>query len=509
MKQFVVRQQRMCLESPACQALSQRREKDCKQMKIEQFFLEGLGHQSYLVAEEHSDQAAVIDPRRDIAVYLEAAKRADARITHILETHVHNDYVSGGRELAARTGAKIIASAGDPLVYADQSVREGDRLTVGEATFQVLHTPGHTPEHVSYLLYEAGSETPSSLFSGGSMLVGNAGRTDLLGPAYTLTLTKQQYATLRRLLDTLPGQVRVYPTHGAGSFCMSTTTAPARSTTIAQERLVSPAAQALGEEDFMRRQTVGYIAYPTYYQYMHDANKYGRAILGSMPTPPALSAATVQEQLAKGMLLVDGRSRATFAHEHIPGSYNIELDSQFGTYIGWLLPYNTPLMILVEDEEGRREAVVQLIRIGWEDINGFVDGGVSSWKAAALPTGQFEQIDVETLYKRWSQRTNLTVIDVRRDDEWKDGHIPGALHLHIGDLLQHLDEVPRNQPVALICRTGHRAEMAASILAATGREVVAVGRGGIPDWTERGFPVTTEEATGLSEHHDHTAHAHP
>jgi len=290
---------------------------------------------------------------------------------------------------------------------------------------------------------------------------------------------------------------------------MSTTSAPARSTTIAQERLVSPAALAKDEEDFIRRQTAGYIAYPTYYRYMHDANKYRRAILGSMPVPPSLSVATVQGQLADGMRLVDGRSRADFAREHLPGSLNIELDSQFSTYIGWLLPYNTPLMILVEDEEGRSEAVVQLIRIGWEEINGFVDGGISSWKAAALPTDQFELIDVEMLYKRWSQRSNLKVIDVRRDDEWKEGHIPGAIHLPIGDLPQHLDEVPRNQPVALICRTGHRAEMAASIIAATGREVVVVGRGGVPDWAERGFPLTTQEATGPSTHHEHTAHAHP
>ncbi len=166
-------------------------------------------------------------------------------------------------------------------------------------------------------------------------------------------------------------------------------------------------------------------------------------------------------------------------------------------------------MILVEDEEGRREAVVQLIRIGWDDIHGFVDGGISSWKAAALPTEQFEMIDVDTLYKRWSQRTNLTVIDVRRDDEWKEGHIPDALHLHIGDLPQHLDEVPRNQPVAVICRTGHRAEMAASIIVATGREVIVVGGGGVPDWAERGYPITTEDITPHAAHHEHATHAHP
>ncbi len=462
-------------------------------MNIEQFFIEGLGHQSYVISEKESSVAAIVDPRRDVDVYLEAAHRAGVRISHVLETHVHNDYVSGGRELAAKVGAKIIASDGDPLTYADRSVHEGDRVLVGNATFQVLHTPGHTPEHVSYLLYEPGSDTPSSLFSGGSMLVGNAGRTDLLGPAHTLTLTRHQYATLRRLLETLPGQVRVYPTHGAGSFCMSTTVSTARSTTIAQERLVSPAAVAKDEEDFIRRQTEGYIAYPKYYSYMHDANKYGRAVLGSMPEPPSLSLQSAQQRLAQGISLIDGRRREAFAREHIPGSFNIELDSQFGTYIGWLLPYNTPLMILVEDEQGRREAVVQLIRIGWEDINGFVDGGISSWKAAAMPLESYEVIDVETLRRRWSQRAAFSIIDVRRDDEWKEGHIPGSLHMHIGDLPQHLDQVPSNQPVALICRTGHRAEMAASIIAATGREVIAVNPGGVPEWAERGYPITTEE----------------
>ena len=476
-------------------------------MKIEQFFLEGLGHQSYFVSEEESGIAAIVDPRRDIDVYLETANRKGMKITHVLETHIHNDYVSGGRELAAKVGAKIIASDIDPLVYADRSVHDGDRVALGKASFEVLGTPGHTPEHVSYLLFEPGNETPTSLFSGGSMLVGNAGRTDLLGPEYTLTLTRQQYASLRRLLDTLPGQVRVYPTHGAGSFCMSTASSPARATTIAQERLVSPAAIAKDEADFVQRQLAGYTAWPKYYDYMHDSNKYGRAILGSMPTPPSLSMPGVQQQMAQGMRLVDGRPRAAFAREHIPGSYNIELDSQFGTYIGWLLPYNTPIMILVEDEEGRREAVVQLIRIGWEEISGFVDGGISTWKAAAQPLDSFEIIDVETLYKRWSQRAGLSVIDVRRDDEWKEGHIPDSLHMHLAELPQHLDEVPSNQPVALICRTGHRAEMAASIIAATGREVIAVGKGGVPDWAERGYPMTTEETT--TAHHDHATHAHP
>src|SRR5579885_1686516 len=223
-------------------------------VKIEQFVVEGLGHQSYFVTDDESRTAAIVDPRRDVDVYLEAASRAGARITHVLETHVHNDYITGSRELAAKTGATIVASAADPLEYEFWPVTEGCRFAVGRLSFKALATPGHTPAHVSYLLSEAGAEEPTALFSGGSLLAANAGRTDLLGEGMMLTLTRQQYQTLRRLLDTLPGQVRVYPTHGAGSFCMSTSANSARTTTIAQERLVNPAALAPNEEAFVQRQ---------------------------------------------------------------------------------------------------------------------------------------------------------------------------------------------------------------------------------------------------------------
>src|SRR5579885_3552006 len=408
-------------------------------------------------------------------------------ISYVLETHVHNDYVSGGRELAAKTGAKIIAGEIDPLVYADRSVREGDAIALGKARFQVLHTPGHTPEHVSYLLFEPGNETPSSLFSGGSMLVGNAGRTDLLGPAHTLTLTKQQYATLRRLLDTLPGQVRVYPTHGAGSFCMSTSANSGRTTTIAQERLVNPAALAPNEEAFVQRQIAGYSSYPRYYAHMGFINRKGPRILGAMPTPPPLAPLDVLQRISNGLPLIDGRNRDAFAREHIPGALNIELDSSFATYVGWLLPFNVPLLILIEDEAGRREAVVQLMRIGFEQVDGYLDGGIAAWKAAALPTTSFGTMDIEALHKCWSQHEKLTILDVRRPDEWREGHIPGALHVQLGDLPLRMRELPDDQTIATICRSGHRAEIAASMVAATGREVLSV-RGGMEDWLKLELP---------------------
>ncbi|GER85172.1 MAG: MBL fold metallo-hydrolase [Thermogemmatispora sp.] len=479
-------------------------------MQIEQFFIEGLGHQSYFVSDGRSGQAAVVDPRRDVDVYLEAAARSQARITHILETHIHNDYVTGGRELAARTGATIVASADAHLLYPHQPVRDGDRFRVGELTFQALATPGHTPEHTSYLLYQAESSQPYALFSGGSMLVGSAGRTDLLGPELTLTLTRQQYHSLLRLLQMLPDSVLVYPTHGAGSFCVASAVGAKRSTTIGQERLANPVVQARDEVDFVRRQLASYTAYPHYYRYMHDINQQGPRILGGLPELPPRSPQEVQRWLQQGLPLVDGRPRTEFAREHIPGSLNIELDSSFATYVGWLLPFNTPLLLLIEDEEGRREAVVQLIRIGYEQAQGYLAGGIAAWKAAALPTGSFERIDIDTLYRRWKGQPSLTVLDVRRDDEWRQGHIPGALHLHIGDLPQHLESLPRHTPLAVICHSGHRASIAASMLAATGREVVAVD-GGVPDWQERGLPLVTEpaEEPTLPTAEDLATHAHP
>jgi hydroxyacylglutathione hydrolase len=477
-------------------------------MQIEQFFLDGLGHQSYVITDGTSGYAAVVDPRRDVDIYLQAATCARARITHILETHIHNDYVTGARELAARTGAAIVGSAAGHLAYEHMPVRDGDHFIVGEVRFQVLATPGHTPEHISYSMYEPDSMVPSAVFSGGSMLVGGAGRTDLLGPAMTLTLTRQQYQSLRRLLDTLPGSVVVYPTHGAGSFCVASAVSSAHSTTIGQERLASPAMQVSSEEEFVRRQIASYTAYPRYYEHMHDINQAGPRLLGTLPPLLAFAPQEVRERMGSGIPLVDGRSRNAFAREHIPGSLNIELDSSFGTYIGWLLPFNTPLMLLIEDEEGRREAVVQLIRIGYERAQGYVDGGISAWKAAALPTGQFERIDIDTLYKRWSEHSKMTVIDVRREDEWNEGHIPDALHFHIGELPQHLDEVPHDTPLAVVCRTGHRAEIAASMLAAHGREVIAV-QGGVPDWIARGFPSSAQKTATSVAHSASSAHVHP
>ncbi|HEU5349656.1 MAG TPA: rhodanese-like domain-containing protein, partial [Ktedonobacterales bacterium] len=358
--------------------------------------------------------------------------------------------------------------------------------------------PGNTPDHVSYKLYESGRVTPSAVFTGGSMLVGSAGRTDLVSPGMTLTLTREQYRSLRRLLDTMPDEVLVYPTHGAGSFCGATMgEPPARRSTIGQERLASPAAHVHDEAEFVRQQLAGYGVYPAYYRYMSEINQAGPRVLGGLPELIALTPQQVRHHLDHGLPLIDGRGRRAFAREHVPGSLNIELDASFGTYVGWLLPFNKPLMLLLEDASGRNEAATQLMRIGYEQWRGYLDGGVGAWKSAGFPTSHFDAISVDALHRRWQRREHLSVLDVRDEAEWESGHVSGTQHIHIGDLMRHLHEIPRDVPVATICHSGHRAAMAASIVAALGRETLAVQRGGVDDW----LALETASST--------LGHAHP
>ncbi len=477
-------------------------------MRIEQFFLEGLGHQSYFVLDESAHIAAVIDPRRDIEIYLQAADAASARIAWVFETHVHNDYITGARELRERTGATIVSATSAGLAYEHQGVGDGDRIAMGTLTFTTLTTPGHTPDHLSYAVHEEGRDAPTAIFTGGSMLVGSAGRTDLVSPGMTLTLTRDQYHSLRRLLDTMPDEVLVYPTHGAGSFCGATMDGPtARRSTIGQERLASPASHAQDEAEFVRQQLAGYGVYPAYYRYMSEINLAGPRILGGLPELPPLAPPQVRANLAHGLPLIDGRGRRAFAQEHVPGALNIELDGSFGAYVGWLLPFNKPLMLLIEDQAGREEAVAQLIRIGYERLRGYLEGGVDAWKGAGYPTDRFETVTVDELRQRWLRHDRLALLDVRDSAEWESGHIPGSQHIHIGDLMQHLHEIPRDRPVVTICRSGHRAAMAASIVAVLGCETIAVRRGGVPDWLATEQSDERAAITGQPSHA--SEHSHP
>ncbi len=474
-------------------------------MRVEQFFLEGLGHQSYLVTDEKSGVAAVVDPRRDIEIYLEAAERANARITHVFETHVHNDYVTGALELQARAGATIVTAAAAGVTYDHLGVAGGDSVALGALRLVAIETPGHTPTHMSYALYPEDASEPSAVFTGGSLLVGNAGRTDLVSPGMTIALTRDQYRSLRRLLDTLPESARVYPTHGAGSFCGAVTAeAVERSSTIARERVNSPVAFAHDEAEFVAMQMAGYGLYPSYYSAMRDINLAGPRVLGGIPALPGLTPEQINNLMRIGVPLIDGRPRDDFAREHVSGSLNIELDASFGTYVGWLLPFNGPLALLLPEEAARREAVAQLIRIGYEQARGYLEGGVEAWKDAGYATGSFERMSVTDLHQRWSAG-GVAILDVRDETEWRSGHIPASQHLHIADLPRHMHELPLDRPIAVICRSGHRASIGASLIAALGREVIAV-KEGVGDWIARGHPARTG---AMNEPAPELEHAHP
>lgn len=448
-------------------------------MELELVLTPGLGDNSYLLAS--GGDAAVVDPQRDASRLLGLAESKGLTIRLVLETHVHNDYVSGAVELAAATGSQIVAPASAGYGFDVHGVREGDEVRLGELRIVALETPGHTPEHTSYLVYE-GDDVPSAVFTGGSLMVGGAGRTDLLGPDRTDALTRAQFRTLRRLAA-LPDIVQVLPTHGAGSFCGAGPAPVERVSTMLEERRRNGALAAADEETFVRQQLSGLLAFPAYYRNMAPINRAGPRLMKDLPRPRPLSAEDVDHRLAGGSWVVDARDRQAFASAHLPGSINIELDEAFGSYVGWLLPFNVSVvLVLPEPEPDHLEvAAVQLIRIGFEQLEGYLEGGVPAWVSSGRATRSFGTATVEDLCAASGRGEPVRVLDVRQRQEWDEGHLAGSMHLFVGDLPGRLDEVPREGEVWTACRTGHRSAMAASLLERAGVTVRNVAEGGIPD----------------------------
>lgn len=460
-------------------------------MDCELFITPGLGDNSYLLTS--AGEAALVDPQRDAWRFLEAAQRLKTRVRYVFETHVHNDYISGACETRAATGADIVAPARGGYVFDHIGAEEGTEFRLGALRIVALETPGHTPEHVSWLVYEDGVEKPAALFSGGSLMVGSAGRTDLLGPDHTDSLTRSQFETMRRLAD-LPDSLQVMPTHGAGSFCAASSPAMTRVTTIGEERIRNPALTVEDEHEFVRRQLSNLIAYPTYYRHMAPINRSGPAILKGQPAAPALSPEDVAARADNGVRVVDARSRFDFAKKYIPGSINIELNSSFGTYVGWLLPFDAPI-ILVLPEPGEHammhDAVLQLARIGYERVEGFLDGGIDGWEKSGRRLDSYGLCDIDDVCHAVMSGNEPYLLDVRQQNEWESGHVPDSQHIFIGELPERIAEVPTDRPVWIACASGYRAAMAASILAREGRDVRLMAGSGIPEWLARCFPAET------------------
>jgi hydroxyacylglutathione hydrolase len=447
-----------------------------------------LGDRSYLV---HDGQRAfVVDPQRDIDRVLALAAVLGVRITHVFETHLHNDYITGGLALARATGAAYHVNVADEVAFDRSGVADGDVIEVSDwMRVRVLATPGHTFTHLSYAL-EAGGRLVA-VFTGGSLLYGSTGRPDLLGAAHAAELARAQYASAHRLAADLPDDAAVYPTHGFGSFC-SATQAEGTSSTIGQEKRVNPVLTA-DEERYVTRLLAGLDAYPAYYAHMAPANAAGPA--GPDLSPPhRADAGELRRRIAAGEWVVDLRARTAFAAGHVPGTFSFALDDGIATYLGWLIPWGAPVTLLGHNAQQVSDAQRELARIGIDRPTAAADGRPEDWAAGqplrSYPVARFADLEAVRHHRP------VVMLDVRWPLEWAGSHLEGAVHIPLPDLMARPGELPPGE-VWVYCRTGHRASIAASILDAAGRPVVAVD-----DRYERaagaGLPLTGRALAGAA-----------
>lgn len=424
-------------------------------MKVSILETPGLGDRSYLVAD--GDIGVAIDPQRDIDRMLDLARDNGVRITHVLETHLHNDYVTGGLELSRTVGAEYVVPTVDDVDYGRRAVDDGDIVDAGPIRLQALHTPGHTHHHVSYVLRDRAGST-IGVFTGGSMLHGTTGRTDLVGPEHTDTLTHAQFHSVRRLAHELPDDAQVYPTHGFGSFC-SATPSSGDSSTIADERRSNPALTQ-GEQQYVDELIAGLSAYPAYYAHMGAINASGPAPV-DLSTPAPVDAAELRRRIDAGDWVVDLRSRTAFAAGHLDGSLGFELSTSFVTYLGWLYQWGAPLTLIGQDKEQIDGARRELVRIGVDNVTGAARGDI-----AGLADGtRLRSYRVTDFGELATARRNgeIAVLDVRQATEFDESHIPGALNIPLHELAGRLDEVPTGE-VWVHCGSGYRASVAASVI---------------------------------------------
>ena len=434
-------------------------------IQIETIETSSLGDRSYLITD--GDVAVVVDPQRDIDRVQALVVDRGVRVTHVLETHVHNDYVTGGLELSRQTGAAYVLAQGSGVDFDHLAVDDGQVLEAGEMRLRVLHTPGHTHHHVSYALADAEGEV-LGVFTGGSMLYGATGRTDLVAPEDTLGLTHAQYHSVQRLARELPAEAAVFPTHGFGSFCSATPTSGTDSTVGDQVR-VNPAL-TLPEQDYVDTLLAGLDAYPAYYAHMGPINRRGPAPVDlSLPTP--VDPGELRRRIEAGEWVVDLRERTAFAAGHLTGSLGFELSTNFVTYLGWLYRYGTPLTLIGESEDQVADARRELVRIGVDELAGVAVGDIGTL-ADGAPIRSFPVTDFAGLAEAMS-RGPVQVVDARRNDERAQGYVRGSLHIPLHQLHDRIDEVPEGE-VWVYCGSGYRASIAASVLDRPGRQVVLV-----------------------------------
>ena len=457
-------------------------------MYFEQFYLGCLAHASYLFGSE--GEAVVVDPQRDVEIYLETAAEHGLKIRHIFETHLHADFISGHKELAARTGATIYigASAGAKFPHVD--VQDGFELQIGKARIRVLETPGHTPESICLLITdEEKSAQPWAALTGDTLFLGDVGRPDLSTTHTAQQLAGMLYDNLHNKLMALPDDVLVYPAHGAGSLCGRNMRAE-RSSTIGTERLTNYALQIPSREEFVHQLTSNLPTRPEYFVKDAEINREGAAALAELPEMRPILPAELSEMLRQGVTALDVRPGEQFAAGHVPGSINIALSGQFATWAGTLLGLSSRPVLIADSSDQLSEARMRLARVGIESERGYLEGGVDAWKQAGLAVATMEQMSVQELHEKLP-RGGVRVLDVRREGEWKAGRIADAAWWPLDRFNGALPLANENLPIAVHCKSGYRSMIACSLLQRAGYQTVINVIGGLDGWQQAGLPVVS------------------
>ena len=462
-------------------------------MFFKQYYLGCLAHASYMIASE--GHAVVVDPQRDVDQYIQEAAANGWQIDFVIETHLHADFVSGHRELADRSGAQIVFGHRAGAMFPHMPVKDGDVLKVGNVQLQILETPGHTPESISILVSEAAdssnTRTPAKLLTGDTLFIGDVGRPDLAGTkGYTPgDMAAMMYDSLHGKILKLDDEVEVYPAHGAGSLC-GRKIASETSSTIGEQRRTNYALKPMAKQEFIELLTADLPDAPSYFSRDAEINRAGAPSLTEMEATKPLSAGTLNKMIQQGVLILDVRTSQEFGAGHIPGSLHIGLSGQFAPWSGSLLEPSQQIAIVSNDHSQAEEATMRLARVGLHNVVGYLEGGLSSWTAAELPLASLPQITVHQASEQLSEES-FEVIDVRRPQEYAVGHVPHARSIPLSELTDHIQELPTDRPIAVICASGYRSSIASSILERNGFKSVLNIVGGTKAWETSGFSLAS------------------
>jgi hydroxyacylglutathione hydrolase len=431
------------------------------------------------------NEAIVIDPRRDCQIYADIASKWGAIIKYIYETHRNEDYVVGSLELSKIAGSKVFHGKGLKWGYGE-AVKDNQEFYLGSLKIRALHTPGHSPESTSYVLYDTESEDQAVIvFTGDLILVGDVGRTDFLGSKMTPMMSEKMYDSIINRLLPLGESVIMCPAHGSGSVCGGKIKEREIST-LGIEKATNPMLK-LSKEDFIAYKIAEQHETPPYFKKMEEYNLKGPPILGNLLSPPSLKSSTFRDKMRKNAQIIDTRSPSAFGGTHIKGSYS--LPPKRLSYVGWVLTYDRPILLVIENIEALDFSVRNLVRLGFDRIEGYLVGGVESWYKDGLPFAEVHLISVQDLRRRIISQDDVTIIDVRRRSEWDEGHIEGSTHFYLGQLEKNADKILKQKPVVVICKTGNRSSFGASIFLRKGFKKVYNCLGGIEAWNKSGFPL--------------------